>query len=122
MKTKGLKTILSGVKIHSTFSIYRQGARSSGYWVPGDVSEVCTRFSPATIPLSELERFEARASRLYQTDIHTTLAPLLGHERAQYESVDVKLVLRRQSDGSHVRSKETSGTKPRRYAMVAAIL
>eukprot|EP00903_Cladosiphon_okamuranus_P016865 g15549.t2 len=36
--------------------------------------------------------------------------------RAQYESVDVKLVLRRQSDGSHARSKE-SGTKPRRMSL-----
>eukprot|EP00752_Nemacystus_decipiens_P004063 g3721.t1 len=37
--------------------------------------------------------------------------------RAEYESVDVKLVLRRQSDGSHVRSKDTSGTKPRRTSL-----
>ncbi|CAN0393668.1 unnamed protein product, partial [Ectocarpus sp. 12 AP-2014] len=37
--------------------------------------------------------------------------------RAQYESVDVKLVLRRQGDGSHARGKETSGTKPRRTSL-----
>ncbi|CAM9797164.1 unnamed protein product [Pylaiella littoralis] len=37
--------------------------------------------------------------------------------RAQYESVDVKVVLRRQGDGSHVRGKEASGTKPRRMSL-----
>ena len=34
--------------------------------------------------------------------------------------MDVKLVLRRQNDVSHVRGKEASGTKPRRYAVVAS--
>ncbi|CAM9184574.1 unnamed protein product [Hapterophycus canaliculatus] len=37
--------------------------------------------------------------------------------RAPYESVDVKLVLKRQADGSHTRGKEASGTKPRRMSL-----